>query len=410
MKSRTVAIIGAGVVGASTAYVLAKKGYQVFLIDARPKAGGGASAGNAAQLSYAYGDAMASPALLRHLPGILASRDPAFKVQWSLDPDFLAWGLRFLLNASERRWWDNTAHVLDIADQSRCELTTLLKEVDLAFDYRVAGKLHIYPDEASLAAARPTVVRKQARGLTQSILSKAEASAIEPALAHFEGRIAGAIYTPEDAVGDAAAYCRNLAAHLAERYGVVQLFDHQVVGIAPYSGRARAVRFRDREELPIDLVVIAGGPEVASLTHDVPEARAIWPVRGYSLTLPAHANAPRVSLTDVARKLAFAHLGDRFRVAGLADIGPRGKGYETERFDVLAKTARDVFPKLFAREADGDRWSGERPMTPSSQPLVQRSRRLTGLYLNIGHGMLGWTLALGTARRVADLAAEDVSI
>ncbi len=390
----------------STAYVLAKQGYDVVLIDGRAQPGRGASAGNAAQLSYAYGDAMASPSLLRHLPAIAAGKDPAFRVGWNLDPDFLTWGLRFLLNAGDRRWWSNTAHILDIAEQSRAEMAGLLKEVDLSFSYRVAGKLHLYGDEVSLAAARPTIERKRARGLVQSVLSKAEAIAVEPALALFEGRIAGAIHTPADAVGDAAVFCRTLMEHLVERYGVRSMLGHQVVGFAQNAGRVRAVRFRDREDLPVDLAVVAGGPEVLTLVRDVPEARAIWPVRGYSLTVPMPKGAPSISLTDVARKLAFALIGDRFRVAGLADVGPRGRGFDAARFEFLELSARRVFPTLFATGVHGDRWSGERPMTPSSRPLIQRSRRLAGLYLNIGHGMLGWTLALGAARRIATLAAE----
>jgi D-amino-acid dehydrogenase len=246
--------------------------------------------------------------------------------------------------------------------------------------------------------------------LAQTILSEAEAIAIEPALTLFNGRLAGAIHTPADAVGDAAAFCRNLTAHLVDRYGVVPALGHQVAGFAQHGGRVRAVRFRDRADLPVDLAVVAGGPEAASLVQDVPEARAIWPVRGYSLTMPTPDGAPSVSLTDVARKLAFARIGDRFRVAGLADIGPRVSGFETARFEVLERSARQVFPTLLAAGVHGDGWSGERPMTPSSRPLIQCSRRMAGLYLNIGHGMLGWTLALGAARRIATLMAEDTTV
>ncbi|MDQ0513240.1 FAD-dependent oxidoreductase [Ancylobacter amanitiformis] len=406
MSRRRIAVIGAGVVGVSTAYGLARQGHDVILVDARAEPGRGASAGNAAQLSYAYGDAMASPALLRHLPAIALGRDPAFRVTWSLDPHFLIWGVRFLANAGSARWWSNTAHILDLAEVSRREMASLLAEVDLSFSYRMAGKLHLYASAAGLDAMRPTVQRKRERGLAQNLLSRAEATLIEPALEAFEGAVIGAVHTPQDAVGDCAEYCRGLTAHLVRHYGITTLFDHTVTGFARKGRRLHAVQFRDRDALPVDLAVVAAGPQALNLLRDLPEAQAIWPVRGYSLTLPAPAGTPSVSLTDVSRKLAFARIGDRFRVAGLADIAPRGGRFDEARCEALEKTARSVFPHLFNHTSEVCRWSGERPMTPSSRPLIGRSRLTAGLYYNIGHGMLGWTLALGTARRLVDMIAE----
>lgn len=196
-----IAVIGAGVVGVSSAYLLAQAGHQVTLIDAEPEPGRGASAGNAAQLSWAYGDAMASPTLLRQLPRILAGRDPAFRVRLRLDPDFLIWGLRFLSHATARHWWCNTREILALAEESRLEMTDLLTRTQIAFDYRVAGKLHLYPDETGFAAARPTVERKRALGFEQHLLSRHEAETVEPALKAYQSEIGGAIHTPEDALG-----------------------------------------------------------------------------------------------------------------------------------------------------------------------------------------------------------------
>ena len=163
MAPRQIAVVGAGVVGVATAYILARSGHRVTLIDARPGPGEGASMGNAAQLSWAYGDAMASPSFIRHLPGIALGRDPSFRIEWQLDPGFFLWGLRFVLNGLESRWWANTAAILALAEQSRQELASLLAETDLPFSYRVAGKLHLYPDRASFDAARSTVAKNRAR-------------------------------------------------------------------------------------------------------------------------------------------------------------------------------------------------------------------------------------------------------
>lgn len=402
MSAKRIAVIGSGVIGVATAWMLARRGHHVTLIDRRAAPGRGTSAGNAAQLSYAYGDAMASPSLLAHLPAIVAGRDPAFRVTWSLDPHFLLWGTRFLLNAGAGRWWQNTTAILDLAELSRTELATLSAEVDLSFSFRIAGKLHLHADATSLDAARPTVARKTARGLVQKILDPEAARAVEPALAAYQGALAGAIYTPDDAVGDAAAFCRELGAHLVRGYGVRTLFDHAVSGLVIRTGRLAALRFRDRDDLAVDAAVLAAGPEAVALARHVPEAQAIWPVRGYSLTRSAPAGALSVSLTDVARKLAFARIGDQVRVAGLADIAPRGGSFDAARCRDLQQAAEAVFPGLFTDVPDSGRWSGERPMTPSSRPIIGPARRVPGLWLNIGHGMLGWTLALGSARRLSD--------
>lgn len=398
-----IAVIGAGVVGVSTAYMLARRGYRVTLIDAAGAPGTGASAGNAAQLSWAYGDAMASPALMRHLPAIALGRDPAFRIRWQADPDFLLWGLRFLANATPSRWWANTSAILELAAVSRLELATLLRETGISFDYRLAGKLHLYSDAESFGAARATVVRKNALGLEQRMLSREEAENIEPALRLYQSDIAGAVYTPGDALGDAAAYCRALTDHLVQHHGVSTRFGHRVCGLRTDKGSLRALRFLDRDDFEVERAVLAAGPGAPFLSRAVPEARAIRPVRGYSLTIPLSAGSPRVSLTDVKRKLAFAAIGDRFRVAGLADITEVGAGFDRERFAVLRSVASSVLPEFRVTGPNDIIWSGERPTTPSSQPIICASRLTGGLYLNIGHGMLGWTLALGSARRLVDL-------
>lgn len=399
-----IAVIGAGVVGVATAYRLARDGHIVTLIDAQAEPGRGASAGNAGQLSWAYGDAMASPALLKHLPGIVLGRDPAYRVRLRLDPDFLIWGLRFLAGTPTRRWWSNTREILTLADESRREMAELLAEADIAFDYRVAGKLHLYPDAAGVAAARPLVERKRQMGLDQRVLSRKEAEDVEPALRAYRGEIAGAVFTPGDALGDAAAFCRALTDFMAARYGVEARFGTRVAGFARQGGRLSAVRFADSEPLAVDAAVVAAGPLVRTLALDLPEAASVQPVRGYSLTTPRREGVPHVSLTDMKRKLAFATIGDRFRVAGLADIERPGAGFDAARFDILRQAADAVLPGVFDRDGrQHARWSGERPMTPSSRPIIGLSRKIGGLYLNIGHGMLGWTLALGSAKRLSGM-------
>ncbi|MFS8047532.1 FAD-dependent oxidoreductase [Rhizobium sp. BR 314] len=400
-----IAVVGAGAVGVASAYLLSRAGHRVTLIDAQEEPGRGASAGNAAQLSWAYGDAMASPALLKHLPAILAGRDPAFRIRLRLDPDFLLWGLRFLANMSAQRWWSNTQDILRLAAESRQEMALLLAEADITFDYRVAGKLHLYPNIANLSAARPAVERKKAMGIDQRMLSRLEAEAVEPALKAYQGEIAGAVYTPDDALGDAAIFCRQLTDFAVRTYGVSTAFGNTVAGFEQHRGRLSAVRFTDRAPLAVDAAVVTAGPQIRSLATSLREAREIQPVSGYSLTVPWCRGAPLVSLTDVKRKLAFAAIGNRFRVAGLADLGLPGAGFAPDRFAVLREAANTVLPGCFGQAESEQCWAGERPMTPSSRPRIAPSRNIRGIYINAGHGMLGWTLALGSARRLVELIA-----
>lgn len=401
-----IAVIGAGVVGVASAYLLAREKHEVILIDAASQPGRGASAGNAAQLSWAYGDAMASPALLKHLPTIVAGRDPAFRIRWRLDPDFLIWGLRFMANMTARRWWNNTHDILQLADESRREMQRLLSETKIAFDYRVAGKLHLHHTAKSLAAARPVIERKRQLGFDQRLLSRSEAEEVEPALKNYQGEVIGAVYTPNDALGDAAAFCRQLTDFMIARFGISTRFGHLATGFEQRKGQLSAVRFADCGPLAVDAAIVTTGPSIHSLAAYLPEAGRIQPVRGYSLTVPWREGAPRVSLTDMRRKLAFAAIGDRLRVAGLADIEQPGAGFDADRFKILQEAAKSVLPAHFDRPSAEVRWSGERPMTPSSRPIIAPSRRIRGLYVNAGHGMLGWTLALGSARRIAKLIAR----
>jgi len=193
---------------------------------------------------------------------------------------------------------------------------------------------------------------------------------------------------------------------LIERdYGVVTLFGQRVCGFRQENGWLKSVRLDDSNEIAAEAAVLAAGPEAPFFKRDLPETRSIRPVRGYSLTIPVAPDTPRVSLTDVKRKLAFAAIGNRLRVAGLADIERPGAGFDADRFEVLRSTAASVLTDFRDPGPEDVCWSGERPMTPSSQPIIGPSRHIRGLYLNIGHGMLGWTLALGSARRIADLIA-----
>lgn len=403
-----IAVVGAGVVGVASACLLCRQGHDVTLIDSNSGPAEGASRANGAQLSYGYGDALASPSLVRHMPGILLRQDPAYRIRLQADPEFLLWGLRFLLNGTPGRFRANTRFLLEMAAATHRLLADLLADADLAFDYDVSGKMLLYPTAAAVAGTTETRRLKQEMGIGQAVLDRAEATALEPALGLYPDEIGGVIYSADDAAGRPDLFSAALIRHIHGRYALKTMFGHEVTGVASHRGRVTGVMFAAREPLECDIVVAASGYTTAFLPGRDRLFGAIWPIQGYSITAPATVAAMRVSITDVRRKIVFARLGSSVRAAGLADIGPRQFCFDSERFGSFRSACVTAFGATFEHQGNGTlaAWSGGRPCTPSSRPII-RPGSLKGLYLNIGHGTLGWTLCLGSAERLASLVREN---
>jgi D-amino-acid dehydrogenase len=399
-----IAVVGAGVVGAASAWLLCRQGHEVILVDRNAGPAEGASRANGAQLSYAYGDALGSPSLLRHMPAILLGRDPAYRARLGADPEFLIWGLRFAFNCLPFRFVANTRYLLAMADASRRLLEDLLAEFALAFDYDVAGKMILYPSADSFAATEAVRRLKQSLGIRQEVLDRAAATAIEPALDLYPDAIGPVLYSPEDAVGRPDAFAAALIGKLMTKYGLRTLFGRQVREVAGHRGKVAGLTFRAHEPLDCEGVVMATGHGVEALPLRDRLSAAVWPVQGYSITAAATPAAMRVSITDVRRKTVFARIGDEVRIAGLADIGPRHLTFRNARFRTFSAAAIEAFGGAFRHGTEDDLapWSGGRPCTPSSRPVIRRGH-LDGLYLNLGHGTLGWTLCLGAAQKLVDM-------
>lgn len=399
-----VIVIGAGVVGVATAYALARSGVAVTLVDRELAPGRGTSFANGAQLSYLYTDALANPGLLKRVPGLLLGLEPAFRLQPSLDPGYLWWLLRFLRNATPARFRANTLAGLQLGLESRAAMAALLAAHPLDFGHAVSGKLHVHDSASSLAGAAQLVALKRQHGAEQELLSPAEACAVEPALHSRSGSFVGAVYTPQDAVGDPFRFCVELLALLVHSYGVKARLGATVddVDLTPWQAQ---VRLRSGEILAADHVVVCAGAESGKLLASHGLRSALQPMKGYSFTVPCGSAAPKVSITDVARKLVFCQLEGRLRVAGLAELGNVDRKVDPTRLDYLVATAREALPMAADYTQVGQGWAGLRPMTPSSLPLVQQLR--PRLAVNMGHGMLGWTFAMGSAERLAGVILRE---
>lgn len=397
-----IVVVGAGVIGCASAWALVRAGHTVTLVDGREGPCRGASARNGAQLSYAYADALASPGLLAHLPAILAGRDPAFRLRIQPDPEFMVWALRLLAQARPSAFRANTAALTRMAERTRALMPEIAADLGLVFDHAASGKMILHADARSFARAMDGVALKRALGLTVEGLTREEATAIEPALAHHRDPVAGVIHSPGDAAGDPRAFCAGVVRELSRRGELEARFGCEATDVVREGERATGVILRGAPPARGDAVVVATGCGLSRRGPLAPPFGALWPVQGYSATFPATAQAMACSITDLKRKLVFARLGDTVRVAGVADIARRNIAFDPARFEALRAGARAAFPGTFDdAAADVEPWTEARPCTPSSRPLIGPTA-IPGLWRNLGHGTLGWTLCLGAAEALVE--------
>jgi D-amino-acid dehydrogenase len=275
-------------------------------------------------------------------------------------------------------------------------MRALLERRPIAFNHAVPGKMHLHYSNEALRAAEATVALKQRHGVRQYILSAQTAIAIEPALAQARG-LAGVVYSPDDAVGDARLFCEKVLEVCERDLGVETRFGSEVTRIVRKDGWRVSVG--GGEVLAARRLVLCAGQASRVIAERLGLKLPIQPVKGYSFTAPPGPEAPVISLTDTQRKLVFCRLGGKVRVAGLAELGASSSAVDPKRAQLLRGLAREALPAAVNYEAIESEWAGLRPMTPNSQPIIRWIDSHLGL--NTGHGMLGWTLAMGSAARLA---------
>jgi D-amino-acid dehydrogenase len=395
-------VIGAGIVGLTTAWSLSQDGHAITVIDRAPEVGLGASFANGAQLSYSYVAPMASSAVLGALPHYLFDRASPVRYVPSFDPGQWAWLLRFLQACTDARSADTTAKLLALAGLSRVRLHALAAATGIDFDHARNGKLVIQSTAESQRMAEAQLALQAVMGSQQQALTPAECVALEPGLESVAHRLAGGILTPSEEVGDCWKLCVGLQAWLSQRGVVFQLGAE--ARLAMEAGRVAGVDLPGGR-MSADLYVLAAGVGSRALGRDAGLAVPVQPIRGYSISAPVLASnrAPVRSITDTARKTVYAPLGDRLRVAGFAEIGGGDATVLPARAETLSRELQAIFPGACAA-TDLRPWSGQRPATPTALPQIGPSR-VGNLLLNLGHGALGFTLSAGSAALLADLVA-----
>ncbi len=401
-------VIGGGVVGLTTAWALLERGHAVTLVERDAEVAQGASRANGGQLSYRYVSPLADAGV------------PLKALRWLLDPDG---PLRFKPDGSWAQWaWlidflrhcrgpvnrRMTERLLALGAYSQASFARLQAEAGLGADaiaLRTPGKLVVYRQPAEYARA---AARADGSG-AEAALSHDDCVALEPALADSEATLAGGIFTPGEAVADCHAFCRELFARLGRHGGFRGRLDTDVRAFArDASGAVRGVR-TDAGELAADAVVLAAGLKSRALAAPLGVGLPLYPLKGYSLTAPIAAGhrPPEVSVTDFERKILYARIGGELRVAAMVDLVGDDTRLDPGRLASLQRSVRATFPHA----ADYDRarpWAGLRPATPSGAPIVGASG-VPGLWLNVGHGALGFTFSFATANIVAELIAGRAS-
>ncbi len=396
-----VLVIGAGVIGLSTAYYLRADGHEVTVVDSQQAGGQAASYANGGQLSYSYVAPLAGPGVLSKIPGWLLRADSPMRFRPSLDPALWHWCLQFAKACNRRQSALTTRRLLTLSRLSqRLMHAFAAEETGVEFDYGQTGKLVLHRDKASFEAACQLLDYQRSLGCEQQALSPEECVRIEPALAAIADQLSGGIHTASEESGDCYRFCQGLEQRLREQ-GVQFRFGTSVTRLEHGAGnRVRA--FAGQNPIPADEIVVASGVAGSQLVRPLGLRLPLYPLKGYSLTLPVadDAASPRVSVTDFQRKVVYARLGRRLRVAGMADLAGRQASVEPGRIATLRAEAAAAFPGA-GDFGEAEAWAGLRPATPSGMPILGPTP-YRNLWLNLGHGALGFTLALGSGKWLAD--------
>ena len=397
-------VLGAGVTGLTTAHRLLREGHQVTLVDANPEPGSGASRANGAQLSYSYVAPLADASVWRKWPQYLFSSDSPLTLRPTIDLAQWRWLLGFLGASNTARARATTVELLRLAFLSRAELNQLVATEPMVFEHRVAGKLVMFDDAEGLAGARRQVEFQAAHGCTQQVLDVVGCVAVEPALAASAHRFVGGVYTPDEEVGDCAMFCRALFATMRADRNFRFICASVETGTLQ-GQRLASVCTADGVHIEADAFVLSMGAYSAAFARKLGFYLPVYPLKGYSITLPldgaAADAAPRVSITDMSRKIVYARLGDQLRVAGRVELVGMDRRVHQRAIDELKDSTATLFPGCpRADDAQIAPWAGFRPATPTGLPIIGESP-LENLYLNTGQGSLGWTLACGSAALLA---------
>ncbi|OED01538.1 D-amino acid dehydrogenase [Rhizobium sp. YK2] len=397
-----VVVLGAGIIGVTSAYQLAKAGHEVTVIDRQQGPALETSFANAGEVSFGYCSPWAAPGIPMKAIKWLSMHHAPLILRPKVDGAMLSWLVKMLSNCTSERYAINKSRMLRLADYSRISLAQVREETGIAYDERMQGTLQLFRTQAQLDASAKDVKALAADGIPYEVLDPDGCIRVEPALRHVRGKIAGGLLTPKDETGDCFKFTNALAAKAIE-LGVRFQYGTTIKGLDIEGSQVRGA-VTDRGGMDADAIVVALGSYSPLLLKPLGISLSVYPVKGYSLTIPITdaSRAPESTVMDETYKIAITRLGDRIRVGGMAEISGYTNDLGLARRRTLEHSVTDLFPGGDVAKASF--WSGLRPMTPDGTPIIGPTK-IKGLYLNTGHGTLGWTMSSGSARVISDLVS-----
>jgi D-amino-acid dehydrogenase len=396
-----IVVLGAGVIGVTSAFYLAKAGHEVTVLDRQPGPALETSFANAGEISPGYASPWAAPGIpmkavkwlfMRHAPLIIQARPDLAKIEWVS---------RMLLNCTSGAYGVNKSRMVRLAEYSRDCLIALRADTGISYDERMQGTLQLFRTEKQVEAASKDIKVLKADGVPFEVLDAAACVAAEPGLAPNLSKIAGGLRLPGDETGDCFKFTNHLA-EMAATLGVSFRYGVDIRGLEQEAGRIAAVQ-TSAGRIAADAFVLALGSYSPSIARPFGMRLPVYPVKGYSITVPIvdASRAPVSTVMDETHKIAITRLGDRIRVGGMAEISGFNNHLHPKRQATLVHSVEDLFGGA-GDQARATFWSGLRPMTPDGTPIVGKST-VANLFLNTGHGTLGWTMAAGSGKALADM-------
>jgi D-amino-acid dehydrogenase len=393
-------VLGSGVIGTTAAYYLARSGHEVTVLERQAAPALETSFANAGEVSPGYSAPWAGPGVpIKAIKWLLMRHSPLV-IKPMLDPAMWRWGAALLRNCTEARYRINKARMVRLAEYSRDCMKALRAGTGIRYDERMQGTLQLFRTQKQLDGVGKDIEILRQYGVPYQLLDRAGYLHYEPALAPVRHKVAGALRLPGDETGDCFKFTQSLA-QMAERLGVRFRFGERIEHVVRDASSVTAVR-TDQGTLQADCYVLALGSYSTAMLAPLGIRIPVYPVKGFSITVPiTHAaGAPESTLMDETHKVAVTRLGDRIRVGGTAQLS----GFDLRLDEGRRRTLEFVMTDLFPTAGDvrsAEFWTGLRPMTPDGTPIVGPTR-LTNLWLATGHGTLGWTMAAGTGRLLAD--------
>ncbi|MDY7577990.1 D-amino acid dehydrogenase [Herbaspirillum sp. RTI4] len=405
-----VIVLGAGIIGTASAWFLRQAGHEVIVIDRQPGAAQETSFANGCQISVSHAEPWANPSAPLKVLKWLGQEDAPLLYRFR--PEWLQWkwALHFLRECTPARTAHNIRQIVALAEYSRQTLQGLRADTGIEYDCLTRGILHFYTDQKEFEEAQPAAQLMRELGCPRETISADKVLELEPALETMRGRIVGGDFTDNDESGDIYQFTTGLARKCAEA-GVEFRFNTNITRLLTVgsgaAAKVTAVEVIDEQgrhqTLHADAFVVALGSFSTPLLKPLGIDLMIYPGKGYSATYQVTdpTTAPSVSLTDDGYKLVISRLGDRLRVAGTCELNGYTRELNQTRCEAITRRTRELFPNACDYDAP-QYWTGLRPLTPSNIPYVGKSR-YGNLFLNTGHGTLGWTMGCGSGRAIADI-------